>query len=51
MYKGAVATTVLVYAVLTILWALEQRMRRSPDYRHHHPMRAAEIAETEKRGE
>lgn len=36
-YKEAVATTVLAYAVLAGLWFLEQRMRRSPHYRHAHP--------------
>lgn len=40
-YKEATATTVLAYAVLTGLWALEQRMRKSVHYQHDHPKEAA----------
>lgn len=36
-FKEALATTVLAYAVLSLLWLAEKRMRRSPHYQRAHP--------------
>ncbi|MCC6934681.1 MAG: MgtC/SapB family protein [Candidatus Yanofskybacteria bacterium] len=47
-FKEAAATTILAYLVLTALWALEQRMRKSVHYQHDHPAEAASAAADEK---
>ena len=36
-YAEALATTILAYAVLAVLWDLEKRMRNSVHYQHEHP--------------
>ena len=44
LFKEAFATTLLVYAVLAGLWAIEQRIRSSVHYRRQHPHEAAQSA-------
>jgi putative Mg2+ transporter-C (MgtC) family protein len=42
-YKGAIATTILAYIVLAVLWDLERRIRKSVHYPHEHSRQAAEV--------